>query len=503
MNTDAWLFLVSRNKYLDYRTIVAPDFIVDANASGLLSSFTDGDITKDNTAYYREIYAPQTGELTLVFRILEVTGKDINNDRNELLKDLQGRSISVIEGIVVKGIVSNFEINQKDFVKIHEQAMVYYQQFWECTSSFGVIPSTSFYLKYNTNNEKPIELLRVKAAGTNITTRPTENLNWEKTRDFPIRGRGKITSVNFHPRNNQLVVFKTDQQLIQVYNLDTKKILYSFDRELLYFKTSPCSVVFSPDGMSVATGYIEKDFCIDANVVKVWSLRPGKKEFSLHGHDRSKYGRIQTVCYSPKEKDSVIASGGKDNTIIVWDTIGKGVIEKLRGHSSTISSIVISSNGKILISADKKGIINIWNIYTGKLLKTIEAHTLPILSLTITSNHSKDIFASSSKDGTIKLWRMTDGQLLGTLTGHKKQVNSIAFGIDGKILASGSDDYTVRIWNIESLICSVILDENRAAVSSVAFSPNGQRLASCSLDGTLKIWQVKDNGAPMNYCFVY
>jgi len=54
--------------------------------------------------------------------------------------------------------------------------------------------------------------------------------------------------------------------------------------------------------------------------------------------------------------------------------------------------------------------------------------------------------ASGSGDKTIKLWEVATGRELRTLSGHTYYVNSVAFSPDGKTLASGSDDRTIKLW---------------------------------------------------------
>lgn len=487
MSINAWLFLVSRNRYFDYRTVVSPDFVVEARASGLLAEVSDGDITKENCAIYREIYDPKVGELTLIFRIVEVTGVDVKLETTNSLKDPYGRNILLIEGVVIKGVLPELKVTLEDFEKIHERVIENYQEFWECTHTPSVIRSNSFILQGDESYEHPMELVVIKPIGSKSSTQTSQILDWELVQDFP--SRHKITHIAFHP-SGALVASRSDRQLIQVWQLSGgREVVTTFGDELPLIYRSSSSVAFSPDGTLIATGYIERSGfdLIDRNIVKVWNLRKKENIISFHEHEVSELGRIRTICFSPNGQS--IASAGKDRVIKIWDIPGKGERISLAGHSSIINSIAISPDGKTLISGDMKGFINIWNINSGRLIRTIEAHTLPVVS--VSYSPCSGLFSSSSEDATIKLWEVSTGQLLCTLSGHEEKVNSVAFAVDGKTLASASDDHTVRVWDVENPNNSITLEAGQYAVLSVAFSPDGQLLASGGEDGIVKIWRQK------------
>ena len=60
------------------------------------------------------------------------------------------------------------------------------------------------------------------------------------------------------------------------------------------------------------------------------------------------------------------------------------------------------------------------------------------------------MLASGSGDNTVRLWEVASGKLLRTLEGHKDAVLSVVFYLSGRTLASGSGDNTVRLWEVAS-----------------------------------------------------
>ena len=155
MSIKAWPFLVSRNRYLDYRTIVAPDFICDAGIPNWLARAADCDFTELGYVISRKIENSKVGDFTITFRVINALNKDICCENgNVFLKDSFGREIYLIEGVVIKEM-GKISITNEDFQKVHEQVKANYQKFWDCINVPSVEASSPFYLE---NNESSITL---------------------------------------------------------------------------------------------------------------------------------------------------------------------------------------------------------------------------------------------------------------------------------------------------------------------------------------------------------
>jgi hypothetical protein len=155
----AWGFLVSRNQYLDYRTVVAPNFMCQSGTSSVLAKAAGGELTQKGSALYRKIDHPKLGSLTLVFRVIEATVQDTGIAGNGILKDSFGREIRLIEGIVLKEIMPDVVVTEDIIVtegnleEIHKQLVKHYYDFWDYSTPNAAISSEPFTLPENTSDD--------------------------------------------------------------------------------------------------------------------------------------------------------------------------------------------------------------------------------------------------------------------------------------------------------------------------------------------------------------
>lgn len=236
------------------------------------------------------------------------------------------------------------------------------------------------------------------------------------------------------------------------------------------------SVVFSPDGQTLASGSEDE-------TIKIWDVQTRKVIRTLSGH----IGPIWSLAISPDKQ--TLASSSGDKTIQLWNLQTGKLLRILTAHSKSVWSVAISPDGQLLAGGSSDGTITLWDLGSGTLLRTITGHSGPDRSVTFSSDGQ--LLTSGSGDKTIKIWKFRTGELPRILSGHTSKVLSVAISPSGQTLASGSEDKTVRIWDLGNGSLVHTLSGHTSRVTSIALSPNGQTVASGSEDETIKIWNLQ------------
>ena len=200
------------------------------------------------------------------------------------------------------------------------------------------------------------------------------------------------------------------------------------------------------------------------------------------------HSSINTVALSHDGK--ILASGEDNKNIKLWNLSNQQLMGNFPGHSQSITAVIFNDNDTVLATASNDQTINLWDVKTLTKIHSLTGHSHAVKSLAF--HPCGQILASGSWDKTIKIWDVNTGLALNTLTGHKLQVNAVAFSPQGQLLASASYDRTVRVWKLEDgkfNLLTTLLGHSWSVVA-VVFSADGETLISGSWDKTVKIWQI-------------
>lgn len=291
--------------------------------------------------------------------------------------------------------------------------------------------------------------------------------------------------IAFSPDNKTLTIsmFGETIDILDVATGNSKHTLSGFNQPIR-------SIALNPDKNILA---------IQNNVnIELWNMITNEQIHTLTGHIQ----RLNTIVFSPDAK--TLASGSDDNTIRLWDVdTGKLIrtLEGIRGHSGPIKTVAFSPNAKTLASGSADSTIHLWDVNTGRrkiyLPTPRDSGHCVVFSpdgKTLVSGGNvrhKGEDHSFGYEG-IQFWHVRTGKYKDKIKGKMGDIFSLAFSPDGQTLASGEGwaDYAIRLWDFDKMKLMHALKGHTGDVYNVTFSPDGSTLASGSADNTIHLWDV-------------
>ena len=262
------------------------------------------------------------------------------------------------------------------------------------------------------------------------------------------------------------------------------------------------SVAFSPDGRSVVTA--SRD-----GTARTWALT-GRRLATLSGNaDVIELARFSPDGYS-------VATGGADGSLEIWDagtrvalsTSGvpppdpptstarsrdgrvtatadgpiirlersDGTTSELVGHRLDVSSIAFSPDGKRLVSAGRDHDAILWDVETGKALRSLRGHFGSVADAQFSPDGRWIVTAGPRSVG---LWRAADGRLIRLLAGPEGPFTSAAFLPNSRTIVARTDAGVVAAY--ECRICGRVpellaLADERLAATGRELTPEEREL---------------------------
>ncbi len=278
----------------------------------------------------------------------------------------------------------------------------------------------------------------------------------------------KLLSVSFNS-DNGLFYTADDARNINVWNDRGKKIhSYALDEELVRDAT------FSRDGRFLLT--------IGANnAIGYWTSEGKLRRYLVFK------SRATTVEFSPDGQ--WILMGGKDFAAHIWDTTGRPLYV-LAGATSTINVATASRDLRYVATGSDDDTVRLYAMRPGQAPELIQKFNHKDAVRDIDFSPSGDSLLTADKSGMIKLWN-TAGDLL-QIYQRPFGVRAVAFSPDGTQLLSGDEKGFVCLWGVGGEALQSF-KAHQAAVSSVAFSKDGRLFLSGGEDRNARLLMRYDD----------
>jgi len=122
------------------------------------------------------------------------------------------------------------------------------------------------------------------------------------------------------------------------------------------------------------------------------------------------------------------------------------LLHTLVGHALYVADVSSNSDSQTFASAGGDG-IKLWNLYSGKLVRTFEQHTNGASCVNISPDGQ--FIISGERDGAIKRWNLHSGKLLNTIEQPGNSINCIFTspdsGTSSLIAQRARGEYPIRL----------------------------------------------------------
>lgn len=176
---------------------------------------------------------------------------------------------------------------------------------------------------------------------------------------------------------------------IVITNLETNEIIHTIDGD----DELVTNLVLTPDGTKL--GIISQ-----SQQLRVFDVDEGKliKSFKMTSPV------YISTCDSTS---SLFAFGGTDGVITIWDIENNYVTHSLKGHGTTISSLVFHGNLNTkdwrLASGDTMGTVKVWDLIKRKCIHTFKEHTSAVRGISF--HEDGEFFLTGGRDELIVIYK--------------------------------------------------------------------------------------------------
>jgi WD40 repeat protein len=246
------------------------------------------------------------------------------------------------------------------------------------------------------------------------------------------------------------------------------------------------SVAFSPNGQTLAVGVSggQKSRSQAKGTTYLLNVRTGKwwaRQLSPGGG---------AEAFSPGGAMLATAGGPHNSATYLWDMDSKDKIATLDDHhGSSVESVSISPDGKMLAANDKNGSVYLWNLPSGQQTTSVTPPGGPNSDAVAFSPRGTTL-AMGGSDGQAYLFNTTTDSTFTLFTPDSSGITSVAFSPSGALLAASEKDGATYVWNVGSGRRVSLDNPDGSATESMAFSPNGKWLATGDGNGNTYLWNL-------------
>lgn len=162
-------------------------------------------------------------------------------------------------------------------------------------------------------------------------------------------------------------------------------------------------------------------------------------------------GPIHAIRISP---DNRLVATGSDNEHVVklWDVESGKLLRTMRGHENAVLSVAFSADSRYAVSGDRGKTMVLWDVESGTAMRRFATAEQDIMAIAVTPDGRHVLAGSKAQSGhsvAVELFDTASAALVRRLEGHDGATLAVSISPDGKIAASAGDRM-LTLWDLAS-----------------------------------------------------
>ena len=178
------------------------------------------------------------------------------------------------------------------------------------------------------------------------------------------------------------------------------------------------SLVRLPDKTSICAGY-------SSGEARIFNYVQGNLTTTFRGHRSA-----VTAIAVDEQSGSLMATGGADCEIIIWDLVALSGVARLHEHKDVVTGLAFLSRDdqKLLLSVSKDTLLKVWDLETRHCIQTVVGHRSEIWSLSLLPSQdiSKIRVFTGSADELIRVYKVNE--IADKKRGDEEEQVLVSFG---------------------------------------------------------------------------
>ncbi|XP_055300361.1 transducin beta-like protein 3 [Sitodiplosis mosellana] len=257
-------------------------------------------------------------------------------------------------------------------------------------------------------------------------------------------------------------------------------------------------------GLVKWTSDAEKIYCQDQEKINIISVADNKVIQSI-GEQINEGAVVEDAIYTfaLSDDDEQLCTAHRSSLIKLWQTNDGTLVKMWKStHNGPIPQLEFSTNSSLIASGGADSSVRIWDHQRKTCIGSLRGCVGVLSVLKFNPQPTNRTVFAAGNDNKINGWNYDTRESVCTLIGHMTKVTSLSFSADGKFLVSGSRDKVLILWDLqkyeqvrvvpvyETIESAIVLPNNIKLPAAIKLADDKIYAASAGEDGAIKIWEM-------------